>query len=148
MYWDTQWLFYPCGWWYPHTLRSFHQSRWKPAGCKGMHSFFYVDNAVMCIHNTGCGHWFNTLNGGPMVASVGICGIYLCMWLQKVNIIYRNNAECILGKIAFLSAERSCKNLLWVSADATAPNLFRTVTSSVVPPWQRMRSVKGRCNGT
>ena len=54
------------------------------------------------FHNTGCGHWFNTLNGGTMVALVGICGIYLCMWLQKVNVIRRNNAECILnlGKIA------------------------------------------------
>ena len=61
---------------------------------------FYVDYTVMCIHNTGCGHWFNTLNGGPMVASVGICGIYLCMWLQKVNVMYRNHAECIFGKIA------------------------------------------------
>ena len=59
-----------------------------------MHSFFYVDYAVMCIHNTGCWHWFNTLNGGPMVASVGMCGTYLCMGLQKVNVIYRNNAEC------------------------------------------------------
>ena len=109
---------------------------------------FSMSITQWCAFIIGCGHWFNTLNGGPMVASVGICGIYLCMWLQKVNVIYRNNAECILGKIALRSAERSCKNLLCVSTDATAPNLFRTVTSSVLPPWQRMRSVKGRCNGT
>ena len=105
-----------------------------------------------CAFVTGCRHWFNALNGGPKVASVGICGIYLCMWLQKVNVIYRNNGECILGKIAssitLRSAERSCKNLLCVSTDATAPNLFKMVTIAVVPPWQRIRSVKGSYNGT
>jgi len=64
-----------------------------------------------------------------MVASVGICGIYFACDCRRSMLSTETMENAfwvrLQSSITLRSAERSCKNLLCVSTDATAPNLFR-----------------------